>query len=129
MASGRVLGCAISQYDIGSFPGMSCRRLCGISARSRPNQEKLVSQRKIPGDKKQMQIDDYYQTGLNPTREGILAQCALKEFEQHLDNDWMSVDDRRIGSRGAARYGLALAVPLSLSLWMALGALLWALTR
>jgi hypothetical protein len=90
--------------------------------------EACLSEQKSYGDKG-MQIEDYCQAGPNAKADGILAQGALKEFEQDLDDDWESVHDARLVSNRSAQYGLALAVPLSLSIWMALGALLWALTR
>jgi hypothetical protein len=65
--------------------------------------------------------------------EAIAAEGALKELEKQ-ESEWIrlrqsDIMPRDIVSEDRVIRGLRVAVPISLALWMVIGALLWALTR
>jgi len=99
-------------------------------------------------------MEIYDQAERNTALEAILAAAALQreelnQLEEQMETDWTNMQRpprSRIGLENvsgnvsrtvlenvrrprSAIDGLALAAPLSLALWMAIGALIWAVTR
>jgi len=72
-----------------------------------------------------MQMESFDQAGRNMAADAIAAEGALKQLSaQHgiaIGEDFKP--------RKGAIYGLAVAVPLSLTIWAALGALVWMIVR
>ncbi len=75
-----------------------------------------------------MQMEGFDQAGRNLAAEAIAAESALKEFDDQQESEWKDLQNRFVHD-DTAMDGMAAAVPVSLALWMAIGALLWAVTR
>lgn len=76
-----------------------------------------------------MQIEVFHEAGRNPEAEAIAAEGALKELDEQ-GRKWNRVETNWIvPQQDRAIRGLTVAVPISLAIWMVIGALLWALTR
>ncbi len=84
-----------------------------------------------------MQTEGFHEAGRNLAAEAFAAEGALKdgldspgcEELEERDGEWSSLQESRAVPQDRAIRGLAMAVPISLAMWMVIGALLWALTR
>ena len=80
-----------------------------------------------------MRREGFQEAGRSMAAEGIAAEGALNELEKQ-ESEWIrlrqsDIVPRDIVAEDRVIRGLRVAVPISLALWMVIGALLWALTR
>jgi hypothetical protein len=61
-------------------------------------------------------------------RRELVAEAAPEKMAGHQESSWTGCREKFV-PRTTAMNGLAVAIPLSLSLWTMIGVLLWVLAR
>lgn len=74
-----------------------------------------------------MQTEDLYQAGNNVAPEGLIAESVLREME--TQRSVTNPMRHAFPIEESAVRGLMIAVPMSLSLWVLIGLVVWAIVR